>query len=364
MTFLFDYFFDPVLQAPMIASLLIGATTALLGTFLLLKKQALMGEVLSHVAYPGLVSALFIVDFFFEVTNGELFATLLVFVFCVTICFFSVWVIEKLEKKYNVYPDSALSFTLVSFFGLGLLLLSGLQHDFPTLYKKSEMFLFGQAATMGEEYIYIYAALLAIVLLLLYAFLRPLRLLIFDPLFAEVSGCPVYFTQLFLFFLICFAIVVGFRACGVVLVSSMLIFPAVIALEFASTLKMQLFLAVIFSLLASFSGVVLSHEWSLYLTETSGRIISLPLGPMIVMSFFALFALVLLFSRRRGVLFRLCRKLHFYLRCEEENVLKAAWKLCAENEHQVFLLQDLLYRYEVNSFILLLLRKNGYLSKK
>ena len=212
------------------------------------------------------------------------------------------------------------------FFGVGFLILSSLQQSYPTLYREIQAYLFGQAATMTSMHVYIYGSFAILVVGVIIFFFKPIQAVVFDPLFADISGLPRKKIEQLLFILLVVAIVIGIRSVGVVLISSMLIFPAVCARHCTSTLASLLLGASLFGLLSGYFGVYFSHEASMYFYVHHGKILSFPTGPMIVLFANTLFFIVLLFSPKLGLLPRIVRSCSFSWQCDQENLLKMLWK--------------------------------------
>jgi manganese/zinc/iron transport system permease protein len=150
---------------------------------------------------------------------------------------------------------------------------------------------------------------------------RPIQAVLFDRTFAKSMEIRTQRIDRVLFWLLLFSIVAGIRSVGVILMSGMLIAPAIAARQFSNRLKTIFFLAVFFGAMSGWLGNVLSVEIALKHPS-----IHLPTGPVIVLvgTFFAF--LGLLFSPKRGAFFRIVRVGAFRFRCLEENILKAIWK--------------------------------------
>lgn len=362
------YFFDPVLFAPMWGCMLMCLIASCIGVFVVLRRESLLGEALSHAAYPGVILALLLLKIFLpEETGYEITSLAVVFAGAFVSCFTGIYVIRFLQRK-RVPQDAALAFVLSTYFGLGILLLSLLQSDYPTLYREMQALLFGQAATMVTLHVVIYAVLAVISLLLIVLFIRPIQTTIFDPTFARTIGMSQKRADALLFFLIVFATVIGIRSVGVVLLSAMLIFPAATGRLFVKKLSSLLLVAAILGLFSGLLGVISSHELSRVFMVDQRRAVSFPTGPMIVMWASLFFVLALLFAPGRGLVFRAIRKATFLLSCRQENLLKAAWKFCAQNDTDSIRTSHLRHISHESPyalwFLLLLLKRKGYVRKK
>ncbi len=165
------YFTDSILRAPTIGSMLMCLAAGLVGVVVFLRKQSLLGEALSHAAYPGVITGVILAGMLgFNASDG--FAiSMLIIVGAFSTALLGTWVINFMVKRLNVRTDSALCFVLSSFFGIGLTLASQVQFVYSSLYQQIQVYLYGQAATMTEVHIQIYMALalvISITVILLY----------------------------------------------------------------------------------------------------------------------------------------------------------------------------------------------------
>lgn len=306
-----EFFSDPVLRAPTWGCILMCIASSLMGVLIFLRKKSLLSETLSHATYPGACLGIALFGLFFPkfeewtfvaVLGGAFFSALL-----------GLKAIQKMEKS-KVSPDAALTFVLATFFGLGILISSAMQTSMPTWTKQAQQLLFGQAATMTDMHIWIYGSLALLVALFLFLTFRPLQASLFDPQFAKSAKIPVEPIEKIVFWLLLLSLIVGIRSVGVVLMSGMVIAPAVAARQFTDRLQTLLLIAAAFGGASGFLGNVFSV------------VFNLPTGPAIVLTGSSIAFLALLFAPKRGLLFRLFRIWAFRLRCTEENLLKSLWK--------------------------------------
>lgn len=362
---LVSYLTDPVLRAPTIASVLMCFSASLIGCVVFLRRQSLIGESLSHAAFPGVVMGVAFAGalglgfdnvFLMSATvlgGGAIFALL------------GLLLIQWMIRILKIKDDSALCFTLSIFFGIGLLIASYVQFVFPTLYQQAQAFLFGQTATMTEAHAFVFlvqAAMVAILFLIMY---KEIQLVSFDYQFAKSLGFNTLLIESGLIVLTVAAIVIGIRSVGVVLMSAMLVAPAAAARQFTHRLSSMLFLSGFFGAISGFFGNVLSYEGSLYLTagDSTARF-SLPTGPMIVLVASAICLLALLFAPEQGIVFQLIKAHRFRHNCLLENVLKSI-KRYGKGDVNV----EEIARYQTISkahlrIILLRLCLQGYLARK
>lgn len=314
---------DPILRGPTVGCMLMAISAGLVGVIAFLRKRSLVGEALSHASYPGVILALFAASAFFPGEEGTLSVFLLIgaFIFALT----GLFVIHGMERFLKISPDAALCFVLATFFGVGLTLASRIQFTHVQEYRQILVFLYGQAATMTDIHIVIYGALALVIIAVFLLCYKELLAVNFDPEFSKAIGLKVLAIEGLVYFLIVLAIVIGIRSVGVVLMSAMLIGPAVAARQLTQKLSLMLFYAALFGAASGFFG----NYFSLVLSQgisASGRRFSLPTGPMIVLVSSVLCLLSLCFAPQRGLCFRLLRIVKFRWSCFQENLLKALWR--------------------------------------
>ncbi len=349
---------DPVLRAPTWGTLFMCVASSLMGVLLFLKKKTLLSESLSHATYPGVVIGAMLIGCFFPGNNPWVFVIILVCAFATS--FMALKLIGFLQEKQKMHPDSALCFVLALFFGIGIVATSVMQSVFPSMQRQMLMLLFGQAATMTDAHIYLYGSLAILVSFVMVLMFHPLRAISFDRDFSQSLGIKVSLLEKILFWLLLISLILGIRSVGVVLMSGMVIAPAVAARQFTNHLHKMFFLSAFFGALSGVLGNVVSVFGTLALSTETERL-TLPTGPMIVLvgGTFAFFALC--FAPERGWVFRKIRAGSFRIRCLEENILKGMWKKGALSR------ESLKSLFGISSFALFLaqrrLLKQGWIYK-
>jgi manganese/zinc/iron transport system permease protein len=188
--------------------------------------------------------------------------------------------------------DSALAVILSVFFGLGLLLLTSLQKRADASQAGLERFLFGQAATLLAQDVKTIAILGSIVVGVLILGWKEFQLLAFDPGFAAGLGLPVVMLDVVLMLLLVVAIVLGLQAVGVVLMSALVVAPAVAARQWTHQLGWMVTLAAVFGALSGVVGTIAGDVLS-----KPGR--PVPTGPTITLV--ATTIVVISLAVRRGM---------------------------------------------------------------
>lgn len=321
------YFSDPVLRAPTIASMLMCGAAALVGVIVFLKKESLLGEALSHAAYPGVVIGIALIGLLFGDEELPVSTSIAILAGALSTALLGIYAIKWLQTHAHVNQDSSLCFVLSAFFGIGILMASQVQFTYSYLYKQIQVYFYGQSATMTDVHILIYGVLAFLVICAIIIFEKELKVVTFDETYAKTLGVNARLVNLIFFFLVVLSVIIGIRSVGVVLMSAMLIAPAVAARQFTNRLSVMFLLAAIFGVISAYLGTVFSVELSksLALQFPQARL-ALPSGPLIVLvaTFICLFSL--LFAKERGILRKLWRSWKFSHECLTENLLKAMWR--------------------------------------
>ncbi len=360
-----EYFSDPILRAPTIGCMLMCLSAALVGVIAYLRKQSLLGEALSHASYPGVILGVVLSAGLFKESEGWFWVPTLSMFGAFFTALIALYFIHVLERSFKIRSDSALCFVLSSFFGIGITLASRVQFTHSSLYTQSLNYLYGQAATMTDIHIVIYGILSLLVLSVVLIFYKELKVLTFDHDYAKSLGLRVNLIDTIILVLLTLSIVVGIRSVGVVLMSAMLIAPAVAARQFTHRLFYMMIIAGSFGMISGLLGNVLSVE----ITEHLQRLypnerLALPTGPMIVVVATNLCLFSLLFAPERGLITRMIRIGLFRYRCLSENLLKSLWRM---GKDRLFTLKEI-SRYQASSllylrFIISRLETQGWVEK-
>lgn len=258
------------LWVPAAGTALLGLTAGTVGAFAVLRRQSLQGDAVAHAALPGVFAAYLFGgrDPLALVLGGAVAGWL------------AMVVVSLVSGRSRVPFDAALAGVLAVFFGLGLVLLTYLQRNVPGASRTPlDRYLFGQAALIGVSDLWVIGGFGAVALALIALLWKPFKVVSFDPGFAVSLGLPVRAVELLLTTLTVFAVVVGLKAVGVVLMTALLIAPAVAARQWSDRLGPVVVLAGLFGALAGAGGTLASHLLS-YQFPKAGAV---PTGPTIVL---------------------------------------------------------------------------------
>ncbi len=285
---LHDLIFDYTLRNVALGSAILGIVGGVLGSFALLRRQGLVGDALAHAALPGICLA-------FMLTGAR---TPIVLMLGAAI---SGWIgtllILRIVRDTRLSEDTALGVILTVFFGLGIVLLTQIQHSDNANQAGLDHYLFGQAATLVSEDVRTMAVVGGIALAIVGLLFKEMKLLAFDPEFAASIGFPTDRLSILLTSSIVLAVVIGLQTVGVVLMAAMLVGPAAAARQWTNRLGVMVVLAGVFGAAAGVTGAMIS---------VSAR--QIPTGPMIVLCVTALVIISLLFAPERGIVWDSLRR--------------------------------------------------------
>jgi len=301
----FFTFQDPAVRYALIGSMLLGITCGLLGSFIVVRRMALVGDALSHAVLPGVA-----IGFLWNMSKDPL----AIFIGATIAGLLGTVVVRLITQTTHLKDDTALGLVLATFFGVGICLLTMIQR-LPTGNKSGiDKFLFGQAAAMGPDDIRLMAVVTLLSVVVITVFYKEFLVTSFDTGFARAAGFPVQLIHYGLMLLLAFAVVIALQAVGVVLVSAMLITPAAAAYLLTDRMSRMLWMAAFFGLLAGALGSFLSFLGP-----------NFPTGPFMVLGATAVFALAFLFGPRHGIVNRWLRQRSRTARIQRENTLKSIY---------------------------------------
>ena len=271
-------------QMVLLGTALLGLASGIAGTFAVLRKESLIGDGLSHAALPGVVIA-------FLLTGIKDIEVLIIGAALSSIT--AAWLITITVENSKIKFDGALATILSAFFGLGMVLLTYLQSLNNAGQAGLSKFIFGQAATILARDVYITSVAALIIIVLTALFWKELKLISFDVEYAKTLQIPVTFTLILYRSLLIMTIIIGIQSVGSILISSLLIAPAVGARQWTNKLGTMCILAGFFGMISAIGGTI----WSTTVQK-------LPTGPAIIVILSVIVLLSLIFAPNRGILWQ------------------------------------------------------------
>jgi len=305
---------DPNTQWVLFGCLLLGVASGVLGCFALLRRHSLLGDAVAHAALPGICIA-------FLLTGSK--SMLWFMIGAAVVGWLASLCIGWVTRYSRIHEDTALGVVLTVFFGIGIVLLTYIQHSAGGSQSGLDSFLFGKAASMVLDDVLVMAGAAVVLLTICALFFKEFKLLAFDPGFARGIGMPAGLLDALLMLLLVAAVVIGLQAVGVVLMAAMLITPALAARYWTERLDRMIVLAGLFGALSGALG-----------TFVSALVVNMPTGPVIVLSATLLFLFSLFCAPRRGLLAKIIRLAALRNRVARENVLQSLYELMERDARQ------------------------------
>lgn len=309
----FFSFSDPNIRYVVLGSVLLTASSAIVGTFTFLNKRSLIGDAIAHAVLPGIC-----LGFIVAGTKNPLVLIIGAFI----TGWLSLIVVEYITRKTRIKEDTAIGLILSVFFGIGILMLTVIQKSGNASQSGLDHFLFGKAAALVGSDLIAFLIVAGILLVVVYIMFKEFALLAFDKAYAKSIGYPVRTLELILTSLIVLAVVIGIQAVGVVLMAAILITPAAAARFWTDKVVIMVFLASAFGAFSGLAGAYISFVAP-----------AMPTGPWIVIVISTIAFISFFLAPKRGVVYRLIRQNNIRQTINNENVLKVLYQLGEENKN-------------------------------
>jgi manganese/iron transport system permease protein len=267
MTLILDPLDHAFFVRALLAAIIVGTVCAVVGTYVVLKGLAFIGDAISHAAFPGVVVA-FIVGGPFLLGAG----------IAAVVTALGIGIVSR---RARIRTDTAIGVLFAGTFALGVFLFSTIQGYVADLFS----FLFGYLLSTTVEDLVGLAILAAIVLTIVALLWKELLYATFDPLGAAASGLRVGWLESLFLALVALTIVMSLQAVGIILVVAMLVTPAATAQLLTVRFGRMMAIAILVGIGASVIGLYVSY-WldaasgaTIVLVETSCFLLALALGP-------------------------------------------------------------------------------------
>lgn len=342
-------FSDPNIRYVAFGSVLLSASSAIVGSFTFLNKKSLVGDAIAHAVLPGICLG------FLMIGNKNPIA-LIVGAFVTG--WISLVLVEFITTKTRIKEDTAIGLILSVFFGIGILMLTVIQKSGNASQSGLDHFLFGKAASLVGSDLITFSIVAVILVLVVLALFKEFSLLAFDKDYARSIGLPVKTIELILTSLIVLAVVIGIQAVGVVLMAAILITPAAAARFWTDKITVMFLLASLFGAISGLSGAFISYTAP-----------SMPTGPWIVIVISTIAFISFFLAPGRGVISRYIRQAKIRKTINDENVLKILYQLGEENKNFFIprltdeIIRKRFYDKEALISILKRLTRQGYLER-
>lgn len=246
----------------LIMAFISGVMLPLLGSFVINKNMGFMADAMAHATMPIIAVGVFLG---FSISALGAPAAILVALF-----------LGFVIKNTNIGEDTSIGIIFSSFFALGFILIAVLDVSI-----NLEDLLFGQILAVSNFDVIIIFILFIIVAIIFTVFYKQLLFYSFDPVGAQIRGLNTSFLNYLFLIMLSLAIIGSLQTVGIILVLSMLIIPAASAKLLANSFNRSILIGVIFGVIASVSGLLLSYYFNL----PSGPSMSLVATGIFILSF-------------------------------------------------------------------------------
>ena len=243
-----EYLIEPFKYEFMIRSLITaiisGMMLPLLGSFTINRNMGFMADAMAHATMPIIAVGVF---FGFSISALGVPAAIFVALF-----------LGFVIKNTNIGEETSIGIIFSSFFALGFVLISLLNVSI-----NLEDLLFGQILAVSYFDVFAILALFIVLLFFFLVFYKQLLFYSFDPIGAQIRGLNTSFLNYLFLIMLSLAIIGSLQTVGIILVLSMLIIPAASAKLLAKTFNVTTIIGVVFGVISSVSGLLLSYYFNL-----------------------------------------------------------------------------------------------------
>ncbi len=259
----FQYSF---VQKAVLGGVFTALSCSILGVFLVLKKQSFIGDGLAHISFTSVAAAF-------------LMGTLPILVSLPTVILASILIL-KIDEKAKINSDAAVALVASFIFAVGIIVVSISKGFNLDIYG----YLFGSILTITNIELIISGLITLFIISVIVLFYNELFVSVFDSDFAVVSGIEISKINYIMAIITSIIIVTGIKVVGTMLISSMIVFPAVTSLQISKGFKNTIFLSAVIAVFSVISGIIFSI------------LFNIPAGASIVVSNGIIFAAIFLWK--------------------------------------------------------------------
>lgn len=281
---------DQQTRVVLMGTMLLGICGGLVGVFMLLRKQSLIGDVVGHSSLPGIAGAFILCEIFFPGSGRNLPALMIGAFLTALLGAVSVTIIDRYSPLKS---DAAMAITLSLFYGLGATLFTAVTQLPNAASAGLSSYLTGKTATLLTADVYFFAFAALVLSVVTFLFLKELTLLCFDEEFAKASGWPVRILDSLLISMVVSVTIIGMQTVGLILVVAILIIPATAAQFWTNQLKQLMLTSAAIGAGAAATGTLIS--------ALAPRLAA---GPVIVLCGTVFFVISLLLGTQRGIIWK------------------------------------------------------------
>jgi len=251
-----------------LAGIIIAVLASVSGSFIVLRRYAMLTETLAHVALVGVAIGI-------VTEQNPIWVAVLISVI-------SAWLIEYLRSYLGLYSDSILALFLSGSLALAVVIVSVAGSFNSSLFS----YLFGSILSVSEEDLIVMLSFGSLAMAVLVGFFKEFYFIAFDEEVAQVSGLKVKLLNFMLVTIIAVIIALSIRVVGTLLIGALMVIPTISALRYRLGFSKTILLSLLFSISAVLIGMVLSYNFSL------------PSGATIVLVILGIFIISMVINRK------------------------------------------------------------------
>ena len=251
-----------------LAGIIIAVLSSISGSFIVLRRYAMLTETLAHVALVGVAIGI-------VTEQNPIWMAVLISVL-------SAWLIEYLRSYYGLYSDSILAIFLSGSLALAIVIVSVAGSFNASLFS----YLFGSILSVSNEDLVVMSIFGTLSMAVLLGLFKEFYFISFDEEVAQVSGLRVKLLNFLLVTIVAVIIALSIRVVGTLLIGALMVIPTISALRYRLGFLKTIFLSLIFSVVSVLAGMTLSYYFSL------------PSGATIVLVLLVVFIISMLANRK------------------------------------------------------------------
>lgn len=276
MEFLNDLMVYSFLQKALITSVMVGIISGIIGSFIILRGMALMGDAISHAVLPGVaISYILGINYFYGAVVFGILTAL---------------GISAISQNSRIKNDASIGIVFSAAFAIGIILITMAESA-----TDLTQILFGNVLHVRSSDMWLTIGIGVVVLLVVIIFFKELLISSFDETMSAVYGLKTKLIHYGIMVLLTLVTVASLQTVGVILVVSMLVTPASTASLLTNRLSIMVSLAAFFGALSSIIGMYFSY------------IYNLPSGPVIALAATFIFLIAFIFSPKHGLLWSILK---------------------------------------------------------
>ncbi|SEO46790.1 zinc transport system permease protein [Halogranum amylolyticum] len=254
----------PFMQRALIAGVCVGVVAPLVGSFLVHRELALIGDTLAHAAFAGVAVGLFL--------GSAVALPVSPTVTALVVAVLAALLVQLIAERTDAYGDVSMAIVLSGGFALGTVLVSLTDGGIAV---SINQYLFGSLSTVRREDALVLTLLSLVVVGVVWRYYRQFLAVTFDETAAQVAGVDVTATTRLLVVLTAFVVVAAMQIMGVILVAAMLVVPVATAAQLGRSFRESVLVSVVAAELAVVVGVGLSYTYGL---AAGGTIVLVAIG--------------------------------------------------------------------------------------